>query len=238
MDYSLNIEQFQGPLDLLLHLIKESKMDIFDLKIEEITNQYLDYINKMEEMNLNVASSYLVMSAELLEIKSKMLLPRHEDVEEGEEEDPRENLVNRLLEYQRYKDLTKEFKDLENERKKIFTKIPENILEYKDEEAIVNNGDITLDDLVLAFQKFLEREKSKKPLDTKVTNKELSVEKRRSSIRRILKEKRKVSFFELFESYNKEYIVVTFLAILEMAKENELKIYQENNFDNIVCEVA
>ena len=83
MDYSLNIEQFQGPLDLLLHLIKESKMDIFDLKIEEITNQYLDYINKMEEMNLNVASSYLVMSAELLEIKSKMLLPRHEDVEEG-----------------------------------------------------------------------------------------------------------------------------------------------------------
>lgn len=238
MDYSLNIEQFQGPLDLLLHLIKESKMDIFDLKIEEITNQYLDYINKMEEMNLNVASSYLVMSAELLEIKSKMLLPRHEDVEEGEEEDPRENLVNRLLEYQRYKDLTKEFKDLENERKKIFTKIPENILEYKDEETIVNNGDITLDDLVLAFQKFLEREKSKKPLDTKVTNKELSVEKRRSSIRRILKEKRKVSFFELFESYNKEYIVVTFLAILEMAKENELKIYQENNFDNIVCEVA
>ncbi len=238
MDYSLNIEQFQGPLDLLLHLIKESKMDIFDLKIEEITNQYLDYINKMEEMNLNVASSYLVMSAELLEIKSKMLLPRHEDVEEGEEEDPRENLVNRLLEYQRYKDLTKEFKDLENERKKIFTKVPENILEYKDEETIVNNGDITLDDLVLAFQKFLEREKSKKPLDTKVTNKELSVEKRRSSIRRILKEKRKVSFFELFESYNKEYIVVTFLAILEMAKENELKIYQENNFDNIVCEVA
>lgn len=238
MDYSLNIEQFQGPLDLLLHLIKESKMDIFDLKIEEITNQYLDYINKMEEMNLNVASSYLVMSAELLEIKSKMLLPRHEDVEEGEEEDPRESLVNRLLEYQRYKDLTKEFKDLENERKKIFTKIPENILEYKDEETIVNNGDITLDDLVLAFQKFLEREKSKKPLDTKVTNKELSVEKRRSSIRRILKEKRKVSFFELFESYNKEYIVVTFLAILEMAKENELKIYQENNFDNIVCEVA
>lgn len=238
MDYSLNIEQFQGPLDLLLHLIKESKMDIFDLKIEEITNQYLDYINKMEEMNLNVASSYLVMSAELLEIKSKMLLPRHEDVEEGEEEDPRENLVNRLLEYQRYKDLTKEFKDLESERKKIFTKVPENILEYKDEETIVNNGDITLDDLVLAFQKFLEREKSKKPLDTKVTNKELSVEKRRSSIRRILKEKRKVSFFELFESYNKEYIVVTFLAILEMAKENELKIYQENNFDNIVCEVA
>lgn len=238
MDYSLNIEQFQGPLDLLLHLIKESKMDIFDLKIEEITNQYLDYINKMEEMNLNVASSYLVMSAELLEIKSKMLLPRHEDVEEGEEEDPRENLVNRLLEYQRYKDLTKEFKNLETERKKIFTKIPENILEYKDEEAIVNNGDITLDDLVLAFQKFLEREKAKKPLDTKVTNKELSVEKRRTSIRKILKEKKKVNFFDLFENYNKEYIVVTFLAILEMAKENELKIYQENNFDNIVCEVA
>ena len=102
MEYALNIDSFQGPLDLLLHLIKESKMDIFDLKIEEITNQYLDYINKMEEMNLNIASSYLVMSAELLEIKSKMLLPHHQDDEEEQEEDPRESLVNRLIEYQRY----------------------------------------------------------------------------------------------------------------------------------------
>ena len=130
MEYALNIDSFQGPLDLLLHLIKESKMDIFDLKMEDITNQYLNYINKMEEMNLNIASSYLVMSAELLEIKSRMLLPRHGDEEDEEEDDPREDLVNRLIEYQRYKDLTGEFKDLESERKMIYTKISKYIVKF------------------------------------------------------------------------------------------------------------
>ena len=163
MEYALNIDSFQGPLDLLLHLIKESKMDIFDLKIEEITNQYLDYINKMEEMNLNIASSYLVMSAELLELKSRMLLPKHNNDEEEEVEDPREDLVNRLIEYQRYKDLTAEFKDLELERQMIYTKIPENIKEYVSDNQVINGGDVTLDDLVDAFNKFLERQKMNKP---------------------------------------------------------------------------
>ena len=235
MDYTLTIENFEGPLDLLLHLIKESKMDIFDLKIEDITKQYLDYIHKMEEMNLNVASSYLVMSAELLEIKSKMLLPKHEDDEE-EEEDPREDLVNRLIEYQKYKELTSDFKDLENNRKQIITKLPENIKEYSDN--IVNNGDVTLNDLIDAFQKFLEREKEKQPIHTKVTTKELSVEKRRSNIRKILSIKKRVNFIELFETINKEYVIVTFLAILEMAKDNEIRLYQDKNFDNIICEVS
>ena len=235
MDYTLTIDNFEGPLDLLLHLIKESKMDIFDLKIEEITKQYLDYIHKMEEMNLNIASSYLVMSAELLEIKSKMLLPKHEEDEEVEE-DPRENLVNRLVEYQKYKELTQDFKYLEEERKQIITKLPENVREYTD-GIYLNNGDVTLDDLLSAFQKFLEREKEKQPLHTKVTNKELSVEKRRYSIRKILTTKKRVNFLELFEVINKEYVIVTFLAILEMAKDNEIKLYQDKNFDKIICEV-
>ncbi len=238
MEYALNIDSFQGPLDLLLHLIKESKMDIFDLKIEEITNQYLDYINKMEEMNLNIASSYLVMSAELLEIKSKMLLPHHQDDEEEQEEDPRESLVNRLIEYQRYKDLTSEFKNLEEERQMIYTKMPENIKEYLGEDQVINGGEVTLDDLLLAFQKFLERQKLKQPLNTKVTSKEISVEYRRKSIRKILKAKKRVNFTELFDVVTREYVVVTFLAILEMARAKELLIKQENNFDEIICEVA
>lgn len=238
VEYALNIDSFQGPLDLLLHLIKESKMDIFDLKIEEVTSQYLDYINKMEEMNLNIASSYLVMSAELLEIKSKMLLPRHKNDEVEEEEDPREELVNKLIEYQRYKDLTSEFKDLEVERQMIYTKIPENIKEYVSEDVVLNGGEVTLDDLIDAFQKFLDRQKMNQPLNTKVTSKEITVEHRRRSIRKILFSKRKVNFMELFDVLNKEYVVVTFLAILEMAKEKELVIKQENNFDDIICEVA
>lgn len=238
MEYALNIDSFQGPLDLLLHLIKESKMDIFDLKIEEITNQYLEYINKMEEMNLNIASSYLVMSAELLEIKSKMLLPRHTLEEEEEEEDPRDSLVNRLIEYQRYKDLTGEFKNLEFERQKIFTKIPENIRKYVEDNQVINGGEVTLDDLIAAFQKFLDRQKQKQPLNTKVTSREITVEHRRRSIKKILLAKKKVNFMELFDVINREYVVVTFLAVLEMAKEKELIIRQENNFDDIICEVT
>ena len=237
VEYALNIESFQGPLDLLLHLIKESKMDIFDLKMEEITNQYLDYINKMEEMNLDIASSYLVMSAELLEIKSKMLLPRHVN-EEEEEEDPREELVNKLIEYQRYKDLTSEFKDLEIERQMIYTKLPENIKDYVDENQVINGGEVTLEDLVDAFKKFLDRQKMNQPLNTKVTSKEITVEHRRKSIKKILLDKKKVNFMELFDIINKEYVVVTFLAVLEMAKAKELIIKQENNFDEIICEVG
>ena len=235
MNIEIKINEFEGPLDLLLHLIKESKMDIFDLKIEVITDQYLEYINKMEEMNLNIASSYLVMAAELIEMKSRMLLPRHEEAEE-QEEDPQEQLVNRLIEYQRYKDLTKEFKELEEERHKVYTKSPENIKEYLPEVEVISNTDVTLDDLIKAFQKFLERQKENEPLSTKVTKKEMSVEDRRKSIRNILKKKHKFNFLELFDVLTKEYVVVTFLAILEMARQNELIIVQESNFGEIVCE--
>lgn len=235
MNIEIKIDEFEGPLDLLLHLIKESKMDILNLQIEQITNQYLEYINKMEEMNLNIASSYLVMAAELIEMKSRLLLPRHEE-EEEEEEDPKEQLVNRLIEYQRYKDLTKEFKELEEERHQIFTKSPESIKEYLPDIEVISNTDVTLNDLLQAFQKFLERQKEKEPLMTKVTKKEISVEERRKSIKGILKSQGKVNFLDLFDTLTKEYVVVTFLAILEMARQNELIIVQESNFGDIICE--
>ena len=236
MNIEIKINEFEGPLDLLLHLIKESKMDILNLQIEIITDQYLDYIHKMEELNLDIASSYLVMAAELIEMKSKLLLPRKQDEEENEEEDPKEQLVNRLIEYQRYKDLTKEFKSLEEERHKIYTKSPENIKDYLPEVEVISNTEVTLNDLLEAFQKFLDRQKDKEPLSTKVTKKEMSVEERRISIRKMLKTKKKFNFLELFDVLTKEYVVVTFLAILEMARQNELIIKQDSNFGEITCE--
>ena len=235
MEYEVKIDAFEGPLDLLLHLIKESKVDIWDIKIVDITDQYLKYIKSMEKLNLNIASEYLVMASELMEMKSKLLLPRTQ-LEEEEEEDPREKLIQKLIEYQKYKEMTKNFKELETDRHEFFTKAPENLKEYAPEGTIVNS-DLSLDDLMKAFSKFLERKEHEKPLATTVTKKEITVEERRNSIRNILKVKKKVNFFELFDVVTKEYIVVTFLAVLEMARKQELTIYQENNFDNIICEV-
>ena len=236
MEYAVRIDAFEGPLDLLLHLIKESKVDIWDIKIVDITDQYLNYIKSMENLNLNIASEYLVMASELVEMKSKMLLPRYQDKSEEEEIDPREQLINKLIEYQKYKEMTKNFKELEEVRREVYTKTPESLKEYAEEGTIIN-GDVTLEDLMAAFQKFLDRKKQEKPLSTTVTKREITVEERRTSIKKILKEKKKVDFFELFEEVTKEYVVVTFLAVLEMAKKQELMIYQENNFDNIICEV-
>ena len=238
MEYEVKIDEFEGPLDLLLHLIKVSKVDIWDIKIEDITNQYMDYIHKMQELNLDIASSYLVMASELIEMKSRMLLPNNEEETEEEETlDPREALIHRLLEYQKYKNITKDFRNLENIRQEIYTKTPESLKEYKDDKVILQS-DVSLDDLLQAFQKFLIRKQEEKPLKTNVTRKEITVEQRRRSIKHILSSKKKVDFFELFEEVTKEYVVVTFLAILEMAKKRELRIKQENNFDHIICEVV
>ena len=237
MEYKVKINEFEGPLDLLLHLIKESKVEIWDIKIEEIVEQYLRYIEAMKEMNLDVASSYLVMASELIELKSKMLLPRKEEQQEAEEEiDPREALIQRLVEYQKYKEVTKEFKELEEKRKDIHTKLPESLMEYQEEDTIINS-DLHVEDLMLALKKVLQRKELDKPLKTNVTTREISISERRKSIKNILRERKKVDFYELFEETTREYIVVTFLTILEMAKKQELTIRQENNFDHIVCEL-
>ena len=236
MNIEFRINDFEGPLDLLLHLIKESKMDIFNIEIESITQQYINYLNEQESMNLEIASEYLILASELIEIKSKMLLPIFND-EEEEEEDPREDLVNRLLEYQTYKEITKVLEEKENLRREIYTKSPENINQYVDIDSTKINSDITLDDLMDAFRKFLERKKENRPLRTKVMINEISVSSGRRDISKLLFEKKKVSFSELFTIFTKEYVVATFLAILEMAKSHELIIKQDKNFDEIICEV-
>ena len=144
MEVKFKIHDFEGPLDLLLHLIKEAKMDIMDIQVEEITKQYVDFLKEQEKMNLEVSSEYLVLASELIELKSRMLLPRHKDEIEEEEEDPREDLVNRLLEYQAYKDITKVLQEKEFLRKDIYTKSPESIKNYVDENHEIN-ANVSLD---------------------------------------------------------------------------------------------
>lgn len=232
MNYQINIPEFEGPLDLLLHLIKESNISIFDISIDEITKQYLDCINKMEEMNLNIASEYLVMAAELIEMKSRILLPKNNMDEDEYEEDPKEQLINRLLEYEKYKNITKTFKELEDFRKEVYTKDPDNLLEYQEKQENIDYG-VNLDDLLNAFSKFLSEKELDKPLNTKITNKEYSIGKRSIEIRDIIRKKKKVEFKDLFDNYSKNYIVVTFLAILNLTRKQEIEIEQENNFKNI-----
>ncbi len=231
MEYNFKLDEFEGPLDLLLHLIKKDNIDIFDINISEITNQYLNYINHLESLNLNVDSEYLVMASELTLLKSRELLP-HDDLEE-DEEDPREELINRLIEYQKYKDVCSELKMYEEDRKNYFTKAPSLLNEFHENGPIISD-DLSLDDLIKAFMKFQEKKEFEKPLNTVVTRKEYSVHKRSGEILNRLKKFKQINFEDLFDIYRKDYVVVTFLSILDLAKKGNITIKQDSNLDSIV----
>ena len=233
MDY-ISIDNFDGPLDLLLHLVKESNIDILDIKIEEITDKYLDYINYEDNLNINISSSYLVMAAELIYLKSKSLLPKVEKEEDNEEEITRESLINKLLDYKKYKEMTPTFRELEEKRRAVYVKSPEKTDNYVD-NTITGEGNI--DSLLDAFKKFLERKDMEKPLVTTVTSREYSVRDRKNSIKNVLVNKKKAYLDDLIDEYNKPYLVVTFLSVLEMAKEKEIVIKQDNNFEKILIEL-
>ena len=233
MDY-ISIDNFEGPLDLLLHLVKEANIDICDISIEEITDKYLDYINHEENLNINISSSYLVMASELMYIKSKSLLPKRENEEEEEEELTRENLINKLIEYKKYKNLTGTFRDMEEDRRKIFIKGPEKYNNYMDTKKYEEES---VETLIAAFKKFLDRRELEKPLNTTVTMKEYSINDRKKSIRNILRDRKSAYLEDLIEEDNKPYFVVTFLGILEMVKEKDIVIKQDKNFDRILVEL-
>ena len=236
MNYTIEINNFEGPLDLLLHLIKKAELDICEISIVEITKQYLDYINLMESMNLNIASEYLTMAAELIEIKSSILLPKKKiDNEDDYEEDPKENLINRLIEYEKYKEVTEVLKKYEQDRKELYTKKPTDLEIYNTvTNEISENFD--LNDLMSALNKMLDRKKLDKPLNTKITNREYSITERSNQIKNILKNKKQVEFTDLFDIYSKDYIVITFLSILTMARHQEISITQDKNFGKIMIE--
>ncbi len=231
--YVVTIDNFDGPLDLLLHLIKEQDIDIYDIKIEDITKQYLDYIRHMKELNLEIASEYLVMASELIEMKSKMLLPKKKEKEDDDyEEDPKELLIERLLAYKRYKEVTSEFKDLELTRKMVFTREPDNLNRYVKEDE--NSEELGVADLIDAFNNLLKRKELDRPIATKITKKELSVTEKVNKIKNILRNKKKINFEDIFEVSTKEEVIISFLSVLEMVKKDEILLTQEGNFKNIV----
>jgi segregation and condensation protein A len=241
MHYQVKINTFEGPLDLLLHLINRLEIDIYDIPMSEITDQYLIYIKTMKELHLDVASEYLVMAATLLAIKSKMLLPKHEEVivddemEFSYEEDPRDELVERLIEYRKYKEAAEDLKSLEEERNLMFSKPPSDLSDLsKDIQIEKRELNVTIYDMLGALQKMMRRKKLQKPLATKIARQEISIEKRMEEILVELKSfNGRKSFYELFPFPQKEHIVVSFLAILELMKRREIQIEQEKNFAEI-----
>ena len=240
LHYSVKIDSFEGPLDLLLHLINRLEIDIYDIPVAEITEQYLIYIHAMKVLQLDIASEYLVMAATLLAIKSKMLLPKQEEelIDENSEfefeEDPREDLMNRLIEYRKYKNAADDLKHLEEERSQLFTKPPSDLSEFTKDVTIDHTLDVNIYDMRGAFQKLMRRKKLQRPLATRITRQEIPIEKRMEEIIHELKGYRgKKKFTELFPYHDKNHMVVTFLALLELMKKNAVLIEQQNNFSEI-----
>lgn len=239
LEYNVKIDAFEGPLDLLLHLINRLEIDIYDIPMAEISEQYLIYIHAMKELELDVASEYLVMAATLLAIKSKMLLPKQEEELEDDfeyEEDPRDDLVEKLIEYRKYKEAAHELKHMEQERGQMFTKPPSDLSEYmKDIQPEQFQGDVSIYDMIGALNKLMRRKKLQKPLSTKITRQEISIENRMEEIlQELTVEMGKRNFYSLFPVPVKNHIVVTFLAILELMKRNEIYVEQDGNFEEIL----
>lgn len=242
MALPVKIENFEGPLDLLLHLIDVNKFNIFDIPIVEITEQYLEYVRNMDTKDLNVMSEFLVMAATLLEIKAKMLLPVEVD-EDGEEIDPREELVQKLLEYKMYKYMSYELKDRMQDAAKAMYKAPtipeevEGYIEPVDLEKLL--GDLTLKKLNDIFQSVMKRQNEKiDPVRSKfgkIEKEEVSLEEKLDFVECYAKEHSSFSFRKLLEGQKgKMQVVVTFLAILELMKTGKIRIQQESTFAEIM----
>lgn len=239
MEYQVVIEEFQGPLDLLLHLIKEKEMDLETLELSVIADQYLQYIHAMEPSLLEVMSEYLVMAADLIEMKSKMLLPKEKVVINDEyQEDPREALIRRLIEYKRYKDVLDDFRDKYQQRQNIIIKPAESMDDYVIDTSTMIPENLEVYDLMKAMQKMFQRKALMKPLDTHIAKKDISIDERTNEIRDFFKKRinKRAKFEELFDRYDRFYFIITFIAILVLAKDNEVEIIQDGLFEDIYVE--
>lgn len=244
MVISYKLEKFEGPLDLLLHLIDKNKVDIYDIPIVEITRQYLEYVNQMEREDLNVVSDFLVMAATLLDIKSKMLLPVEVN-EDGEEEDPREELVARLLEYKRYKRMAGELSDMEELAKGVFYKgptIPKEVAKYElpvDLDELLDG--LTLAKLQRIFNQVMKRQQDKMdPIRSRfgtIEKEPISLEARIMNVMQFARQHRKFRFRQMLKGKEDRLeVVVTFLAILELMKIGKIRLTQEHIFDDMDIE--
>lgn len=234
----LCINDFEGPLDLLLHLVKTAKMNIYEIDTKYIIDKYLEFIDSLSKYDLDDASEYLVMAAELIHLKSRLLLNLDNDDSSDNDEfsiNSEEDLKNKLIEYERYQNVTNVFKELEEKRNEFFTKLPENLNEFADKsEKLEGNMDIEL--LKNAMLELSKRMSYQKPVNTRITRKEISVEERKEFIREYITKRKNVKFTDLFEEYSKDLVVATFLSILDMCKMKEITLKQDNNFGDIFIE--
>lgn len=236
---NLQLEDFEGPFDLLLHLIRQSKMDIYKVNISDIIDQYINFINSIDKLDIDTSSEYLVLSSELIHLKSKKLVNKtiEEDLTEESEFsiNSEEDLRNKLIEYERYKSMTNTFRSLEENRLDYYTKLPENLGEFVEDDKIINS-EVPVEDLLNAFLSMQKRVNFLKPVTTKITKKEYSVKEKIKEIRNILSVKKVIEFTELFDIITKDNVVVTFLSLLDMSKNKEIAIKQERAFSKIIIE--
>ena len=242
MGIPVKLEVFEGPLDLLLHLIDKNKVDIYDIPIVEITNQYMEYIREMQEKDLNIMSEFLLMAATLLDIKCRMLLPAQVN-EDGEEEDPRAELVEQLLQYKMYKYMSFELRERQSEGERLMFKdatVPDEVKAYEppvDMDALLDG--VTLAKLNQIFKDVMKKQEDK--IDTrhntfgKIEKEEVTVEDKLEYLNKYITSHKKFSFRDLLKKQkSKTQLVVTFLAILEMMKLGTIIVEQENTFDDII----
>jgi len=244
MAIEVKLEAFEGPLDLLLHLIEKNKVDIYDIPIVEITDQYLEYVNALDTKDLDVVSEFLVMAATLLDIKCKMLLPKEKD-ENDEEIDPRAELVAKLIEYKTYKYMSVKLKDMQLYAGKSLYKIPnipKEVAKYEEpvdlDKLLIG---IDMEKLKLVFDSVIKRREDKiDPVRSKfgkIEKEEISLPDKISYVKKSVAGKKKVKFRQLLEkSESKQGVIVTFLAILELIKSGKLKVSQEHTFDDIIID--
>jgi len=233
--YRIKLSMFEGPLDLLLYLIKKEEIDIYDIPIASITQQYLEYVELMQELDLEVAGEFILMAATLIQIKVRMLLPKHElEGEEAEEEDPRAELVRQIIEYKRYKEIAEIYQDMEARQVRFFER---SNLEWEkkhfheeDEEALVMN--VTLFDLLTAFKHALEQ--MPKVTDHAVAAPGPSIEDRIDYLLHVLDEKEGILFHDLMaEIHERVTVIVTFLAMLELIRTHRIIVKQNTLFGEI-----
>ena len=231
-EYKVELDVFEGPLDLLLYLIKKSEVDIYDIPIVQITHQYMEYMNLMRMLDLNIAGEFIVMAATLMMIKSRMLLPIEDrpDMEE-EEDDPRWDLVRQLVEYKKFKDVAADLQKKEFYQENVFDLRSDNIA-LADEEGGVDLGDIGIFDLISAFKEVLSRARPEEIGE--ITAERYTTADKIANILSMLKSRKEIIFSKLFsENASRHEIVCTFLALLELIRLCQIRVRQDRHFSDI-----
>lgn len=235
MSYQVKLDVFEGPLDLLLHLINKSKVNIEDISIAEITQQYLDYLNEMQRFDIEIASEFLVMASELLYIKSCSLIRREIREQQNEEEDLQHDLILRLLEYKKYKEASSKLHDWELAYSNVYYKLPEEYVDVSDDIELFSN--VSKNDLLNAFKSLLVKKRSMVNPTTihKIQKDSISIKERIKQLKNQFQNCSEIYFFDLFEEYAYRWeIIVTFLALLEMLKDGMVELRQSKPFEDIL----